>query len=52
MMCWDGLTVTQAARIGFGLGLTVLAAVLVGLLAIETWIALNSNEEGEQNEEG
>lgn len=39
MMCWDGLTAAQAARIGFGLCLAACAAVAVAVLVWEVLVA-------------
>lgn len=43
-MCWEGLTVGQAARIGTGLGLMACAAAACAVLVYETWLAWRDHE--------
>lgn len=49
MMCLDGLTVAQAARIGMGIGLFVGGVALVAVLLFETWMAWNPGEDAGQD---
>ena len=46
MMCWDGLTVEQAARIGCGIGVFACAVVLLVVGVGMTWAAVRGGEGG------
>ena len=50
MMCWDGLTAAQAARIGFGLCLSVCAMLAVGVLAWEAWRAWSADDDSDMDD--
>jgi|GEM_PF-6397152 len=50
-MCWDGLTVEQAARIGCGIGLFLFGLTLLAVLAFQAFFAWCLAEDGEEDDE-
>lgn len=50
-MCWDGLTVERAARIGCGIGLFLCGVTLLAVLAFQAVFAWCFAEDGEEDAE-
>jgi hypothetical protein len=46
-MCWDGLTVQEAARIGCGIGLFLCGVAVLAVLAFQAFIAWCFEEDDE-----